>query len=154
MKELAYLKENQVYAIAPYYMGGYSSVLITEKGKLLSKKTVHEIMNRFCIMNGSTLKGCIQAARETTGFVKNPPIMLSAKGLFAMQLPCYGFKEVLWVFNLNFLTQTIGNGPTKMVFQHNHYVEVNASDEKIQRYRWKLLEMQYLYDQIEPDYLK
>lgn len=154
MKEIQYLKENQVYAIAPYYLGGYSSVLITEKGRLLSKKSVNEIMNRFCIMNGSTLDGCLQATRETTGFVKNPPIMLSSKGLFAMQLPCFGYKEVVWVFSLNFLTQTTANGPTKIVFQHNHYVEVNASEEMMQRYRWKLLEMQYLYNQIEPDYLK
>lgn len=154
MVEYQFLKENQVYAIAPYYMGGYSSVLITKKGRLLSKKSVTEIMKRFCILNGSTLEGCIQATREATGFVKNPPIMLSLKGLFAMQLSCFGFKETVWIFNLNFLTFTTKNGPTKIVFQHSYYVEVNASEEKIQRDRWKMLEMQYVYNQNEPDYLK
>lgn len=154
MEELKYLKNHQVYAIAPYYLGGYSSELITENGRLLSKKTVYDIMNRFCIMNGSTLEGCINATRQATGFVKNPPIMLSAKGLFAMQLPCYGFKETVWIFNLNFLTQMIVNAPTRIVFQNNYYVEVNASEERLQRYRWKMLEMKYLYNQFEPSYLK
>lgn len=154
MEELKFLKESQVYAIAPYYLGGYSSVLITEKGKLLSKKSVHEIMNRFCIMNGSTLDGCIRATRETTSCVKNPPIMLSAKGLYAMQLPSYEYKEAVWIFNLNILTQKIANGPMKIVFQNNHYVEIDASVEKLQRYLWKLLEMKHLFNQIAPDYLK
>lgn len=154
MIEFQFLKENRVYAIAPYYMGGYSSVLITEKGRLLSKKSVIEIMKRFCILNGSTLEGCMQATRETTGFVKNPPIMLSPKGLFAMQLPSFGLKEAVWIFNLNFLVHMNENNPTKIVFQNNYYIEVNASEVKIQRDRRRLLEMQYVYDQNEPDYLK
>lgn len=154
MEEIKFIKENRVYAIAPYYMGGYSSVLITEKGKLFSKKSVSEIMNRFCIMNGSTLDGCIRAARETTNYVKNPPIMLSAKGLYAMQLPSFEYREAVWIFNLDFLTQKMANGPMRIVFQNNYYVEVDASVDKLQTHLWKLLEMKHLFDQITPDYLK
>ncbi|MEG0260807.1 MAG: competence protein ComK [Lysinibacillus sp.] len=140
--EINFIKKNGILAIAPFYKNGFMSVIITEQGSLYSKIAVDKIMEQLSVMNGATLTGRIQASRIATGYIKRPPIMISPKGIFALQLQAVECQGTVWLFNLNFYTKVISKSVTEIHFACGYSQQVRASEKMIMMYRLRLFELQ------------
>ena len=145
-KEMKFLQENSTIAIAPYFDGKHSSIILSHQGSFRSKETVERILNCYCLENGSSLKGRMDASREIFEFRKNPPILISQlQGVVGLQVPSFTGMGTMWVLDLNFKIEFSGPGKCKLLYKSGKYLEVPLSAISLRTRRGRALELLYSF---------
>lgn len=143
MDEFKILKKHSPLIIAPYYVDGEChSIIITKKKRLYYKLPPEKLIEKICLMYGSTRKGRQDASRQL-GFIKNPPIIISEnKKLVAIELPYEKYKgSSIWVFDLNFKIIKVDNKHCLIQIDSNNYFLVPLSKTSIERRRARAFQL-------------
>lgn len=122
--QFANLSVDLPYAIVPFYDGIHLSKVYTSRGNFLSKLSVGELVDNYCMVFGSSLQGRIHATRKKLGFKKNPPILVTPLGHVGIQVPTICRKEIIWVLRLDFKIVKHDSQGCVLVFDDNFELHV------------------------------
>ena len=92
-----------------YTSGSYQSV------------SVEELLNYYCMIHGSDLRGRLRAVRTKLGIRKYPPILVSPTTA-AIQMPSACQKGMVWIFDFDFLVKS--RGQTESIVIIKDYIEL------------------------------
>jgi len=151
MSEEQILKMYHTLVIAPHYELGHSSVISTHQGDFYSKKTVNHILEKFCLMYGSDLKGRIKATRKQLKYVKNPPILISElKRIAGFQVPHPKGLGAIWIFDLSVTLKPLSDSHTEIILSNNKSIITSLPRNLVDKRKKRAICMLHEYAPLIP----
>ncbi|SOC34854.1 competence protein ComK [Ureibacillus acetophenoni] len=111
--------QKSVLVVAPLNNNIYSTVVYTQQSSTYLVERVDVVMNKICVLFGSTLQGRINAARDLFQTKKPVPVLVLASPsptyIVALPLPVAGNKkDCMWIFTTNFDVVELGPSNSKI----------------------------------------
>ncbi len=125
MENKQYIINNKTFVIA---VKGYCTHIVEESRSLLLDISADKLLNRNCILRGSTLVGIKNAAKEILGTSTLLPIMIDIRNdVVFFPISSKANPNNIWV-NLKAFTAAFGN---KIILENNYKYKTNISEAKI-----------------------
>ena len=151
MSEELILKMYHTLAIAPHYELGHSSVICTHQGDFYSKKTVNQILEKYCLMFGSDLQGRIKATRKQLKYVKNPPILISElRRIGGFQVPHPKGFDSSWIFDLQARLQPLSDSYTEIILSNSKSIITSLPINLVEKRKDRAIRMLHEYAPLIP----
>lgn len=127
-------------AIAPYYRDRYESIIYTHQGSYQSVSKVEELLNYYCMIHGSDLRGRLNAVRTKLGIKKYPPILVSPTTA-ALQVPSACRQGMIWIFEFDFLVKSRGQRESTIIIKDYIELPVRWSKRTVRLKRAQAMEV-------------
>lgn len=131
-------------AISPCFEGDYFSIIYTQNTTHYSVYTVDELLDYYCMIFGSDLRGRLRATREKLGIYKYPPILVSPFHV-GIQFPTICKRGKIWVFSMDFVILSRNKQGSTIKIDNHIEFQVPMSQRTLRNKKAQALEVYYAF---------
>jgi competence protein ComK len=116
-------------ALYPAYHERYRTTILDRSGeKIFSEKSIMELLDEACMLNGASYDGRVKAVRHVFPYFKKTPLMISKEPcIFAFPTMSPQHYECTWLFCMHIEDFTHSHDKTYVHFKNGCALEVDCS---------------------------